>query len=86
MLVLRGVAEGGVNDAKSIRYRLKSAQPPRLSFGVEQGENVTLPNRALHIPHDETILIIDKLNPNLCDLATRPRPTNDLDHYSMLDL
>lgn len=66
--------------------RKKSAQPPSLSFRLKQGENVALPNRSLHISHDETVLIIDELHPHLSDLPTRPGPANHLDHHCVLDL
>lgn len=46
-----------------------STKPPCFSFRFEKGKNVTLPYRALHISHNETMLVIQEPDPNLGHLT-----------------
>ncbi|GAA0147149.1 hypothetical protein LIER_36463 [Lithospermum erythrorhizon] len=62
------------------------AKPSSLPLGFQKGKNVSLPDWSLHIPHDESVLVIQKLDPDLCHLASGSGSTHDFDDQSMLDL
>jgi hypothetical protein len=63
-----------------------SAQPPGLSLRLKQGEDVTLPDRALDVPHDETVLVIQELHSDLGHLTPRASAAHHLDHDRQLNL
>lgn len=48
---------------------MASTKPPCFSLGLEKGKDITLPDRALHISHDETVLVIQEPDPNLGHLT-----------------
>jgi hypothetical protein len=56
------------------------------SLGLKEGKDVSLPNWSLHIPHDVTILIIQKLHSNLSDLSSGSSATHNFHNNSMLNL
>jgi hypothetical protein len=63
-----------------------SAQPPGLPLRLEQGQDVTLTNRALDVPHDETVLVIQELHSDLGHLTPGAGPAHHLYHNSKLHL
>jgi hypothetical protein len=74
---------GTAND----RHRpAASAQPPGLSLRLKQGEDVTLPNRALDVPHDETVLVVQELHSDLGHLTPGAGAAHHLDHDGELNL
>lgn len=62
------------------------AQPPGLSLRLKQGQDVTLTDRALDIPHDETVLVIQELDSDLGHLTPGASPAHHLHHNSQLHL
>lgn len=65
---------------------IRSAQPPRFPFGLEESEDVTFPYWTFHVPHDETILIIQELDPDLSHLTSGSGTTHHLDDDCKLSL
>jgi hypothetical protein len=63
-----------------------STKPPGLSFGLEQGKDIAFPNRALHVTHDEPVLIIKKLDSHLSHLPSGSRSSHHLHNHGMLHL
>ena len=63
-----------------------SAKPPGLPLGLEQGEDVALSNRALDVPHDETVLVIQELDSHLGHLTPGAGTPHHLHHNSQLHL
>lgn len=41
------------------------AEAARLALGLHQSENVTLPDRALHVAHNLAVLVVEKLHAHL---------------------
>lgn len=64
----------------------KSTQPPGFSLGLEQSENISLPDWSLNVSHNETVLIINELDSHLSHLSSGSSATHNFHHYSMLDL
>lgn len=56
------------------------------SLGLKEGKDVSLPNWSLDIPHDVTVLIVQKLHSNLSDLSSGSRTTHNFHNHSMLNL
>lgn len=50
------------------RFRLPEAAG--LALRLEQGEDVSLTDGALHVAHDQTVLVVQELDANLSDLRT----------------
>ena len=50
-----------------------SAQAARLALRLHESEDVTLPDRALHVTHDLAVLVVEELDANLGDLWWRVR-------------
>ena len=44
------------------------AQAARLALRLHESEDVTLPDRALHVTHDLAVLVVEELDANLGDL------------------
>ena len=44
------------------------AQAARLALRLHEGEDVTLPDRALHVTHDLAVLVVKELDADLSDL------------------
>jgi hypothetical protein len=63
-----------------------STQPSCFSLGLQQGKNIAFPHWALNISHDESVLIIKKLDPYLGHLSSGSRSTHNFDNDSMFDL
>jgi hypothetical protein len=63
-----------------------SAQPPGLSLGLEQGEDVSLTDGTLDVPHDETVLVIQELHSDLGNLTPGSSPSHHFHHNSQLHL
>nr|AFK39587.1 unknown [Lotus japonicus] len=66
--------------------RAPLAQPSGFSFRLKKGENVPFPHWTFHVPHDVTILVIQKLNSDLSDLTSGSSTTHNFDNNSMLHL
>ena len=47
-----------------------STQPSCFPLGLEQGEDVALPDRSLDVPHDEPVLVVEKLDSDLGHLSS----------------
>nr|ACR33903.1 unknown [Zea mays] len=63
-----------------------STQPPSLPLRLEQCEDVSLANRSLDVPHDETVLVIQELHSDLGNLTPGAGPSHHLHHNSKLHL
>nr|AFK34654.1 unknown [Lotus japonicus] len=66
--------------------RAPLAQPSCFSLRLEKGEDVTFPDWSFDVPHDVTILVIQKLDSDLSHLTPRPSTAHNFDHDSMLHL
>jgi hypothetical protein len=69
-----------------VGQRSPSTQPSCFSLGLQQGKNIAFPHWALNISHDESVLIIKKLDPYLGHLSSGSRSTHNFDNDSMFDL
>ena len=74
------------NGQQLARPPAASAQPPGLPLRLEEGEDVTLTDRALDVPHDETVLVVQELHPDLGHLTPRASAAHHLHHNSKLNL
>ena len=60
------------------------SKPPGLTLRLQKGEDISLPDWALHVTHDETVLVVEELDADLGDLSTGSGPSHDLDNNSEL--
>ena len=60
------------------------SKSPGLALTLQKREDVAFPDWPLHVTHNETVLVVEELDTNLGDLATRPGPTHDFDYDSEL--
>lgn len=63
-----------------------STQPSGFSLRLEQGKDVTFPHWSLNIPHNEPVLIIQKLDSDLSHLTSGSSPTHNFHHDCVLHL
>ena len=63
-----------------------STQPPCFSLRLKQGKDITFPHWSLNVPHNETVLIIQKLDSHLSHLTSRSSTTHNFHHHGMLHL
>jgi hypothetical protein len=63
-----------------------SAQPPGFSLGLEQGEDVSLADGPLDVPHDEAVLVVQELHSDLGHLTPGAGSAHHLHHNSQLRL
>ena len=68
-----------------MNQKKQSAESPGLSLGLKKSENVTFPNGSLDVPHDEPVLVVQKLDPHLSHLTTRPCTAHHLHHQCVLN-
>jgi hypothetical protein len=54
---------------------------PSLTLGLEQGQNVLLPDGALNVTDDCSARVVHELNADLGDTTTRAGTTEDLHGY-----
>eukprot|EP00326_Haptolina_ericina_P019917 CAMPEP_0181200306 /NCGR_PEP_ID=MMETSP1096-20121128/17687_1 /TAXON_ID=156174 ORGANISM="Chrysochromulina ericina, Strain CCMP281" /NCGR_SAMPLE_ID=MMETSP1096 /ASSEMBLY_ACC=CAM_ASM_000453 /LENGTH=129 /DNA_ID=CAMNT_0023290641 /DNA_START=270 /DNA_END=655 /DNA_ORIENTATION=+ len=70
--------------------RASLSHPPRLALPLQQHENVTLPNRPLHIAHNATRRVVKELDTDLDDvtgLAGAPQDLGNLrELYGLIHL
>ena len=60
------------------------SKPPGLTLRLQKGEDISLPDWALNVTHDETVLVVEELDADLGDLSTGSGPSHDLDNNSEL--
>lgn len=62
-----------------------SAQPPGLALGLEQGEDIALAHRALHVADDGAARVVHELHAHLRALPLGAGPAQHLGHPGQLD-
>ena len=61
------------------------AEPPGLTLGLEEGEDVVLPDGADNVADDGARLVVEELNADLGDGTTGASAAENLGHLSELD-
>lgn len=61
-------------DGRQGRPGPRSAQPPGLAFRLQQGENVALAHRALHVADDGAARVVHELHTHLRGGTASARP------------
>ena len=59
----------GFADEEGVGHHPCLSEPPGLSLGLEEGEDVSLPDGALDVADDGSVLLAKELHLDLCALA-----------------
>lgn len=61
------------------------SQPPGLTFGFKKSDDVALTDRSLDVADDAAVVVVQKLDTDLCTLTLRASAADDLCHFGVFN-